>query len=127
MRDGRGAGRDDRDGRAAALADTVDDGGRRQVAGRRGRGRRVRQFGVHVETVQERGAHRTPARRHRRRHRPPVDPRVVPLGRVQARVAVVAAEHQQTAVQLYHVVSGPADETRAVINLAVLLSRQFLW
>lgn len=114
MRDGRCAGRDDRN-TAAALADATDDGGRRYVPGGRGRGRRARQLGVHVETVQQGGAHRTPARRHRRRHCPPVDPRVVPLGRVQTRVAIVTAQHQQAAVQLYHVMSGPADRRRCVL------------
>lgn len=113
VRDGTGAaagrGRD----AAAAAADALSaqHGGR----GCGGRGRLHaagghRQLGVHVEAVQQSGAHRAAARRHRRRHCPPVDPRVVPLGRVQARVAVVAAQHQQPAVQLDHVVRGPAKK-----------------
>lgn len=89
VRDGAGAaaGRGHHDAAVAALS-AQHGGGRLYAAGGH------RQLGVHVEAVQQGGAHRAAARRHRRRHCPPVDPRVVPLGRVQARVAVVAAQHQ---------------------------------
>lgn len=114
---GRGGGLERRmsDGRGARVGDHRAAAAAHAAAQYRGRGRlRVsggrRQLGVHVEAVQQRGAHRAAARRHRRGHGPPVDPRVVPLGRVQAGVAVVAAEHQQPAVQLHHVVSGPAGQ-----------------
>jgi len=81
-------GRRSRTGGHHRDASTHDGGG---ICGPSVGGRR--QLAVHVEAVQESGSHRAPARRHRRRHCPPVDPGIIPLRRVQARVAVVAAEH----------------------------------
>jgi len=106
-------------GRGRGLVRRIGDGRRARTGGHHrdapaqdgvpaGGGGGGRQLAVHVEAVQHSGAHRAPARRHRRRHCPPVDPGIVPLGRVQARVAVVAAEHQQPTVQFDHVVGGPA-------------------
>lgn len=125
---GRGGGLERRvgDGRGARVGDHHAAAAAHAASQRRGRlrvPRGRRQLGVHVETVQQRGAHRAAARGHRRGHRPPVDPWVVPLGRVQAGVAVVAAEHQQAAVQLDHVVSGPAGmgtQKRSVVLLSEL-------
>lgn len=106
MGDGRRAGRGGNDTLAAAAA--AEERGGLLCSGH---GRR--KLGVHVEAVQKRGANRAATCRHRRRHGPPVDPRVVALGRVQARVAIVAAQHQQPSVQLYHVVGGPVTDVRA--------------
>jgi len=109
-------------GRGRGLVRRIGDGRRARTGGHHGDapaqdggpggGGGGRQLAVHVEAVQQSGAHRAPARRHRRRHCPPVDPGIVPLGRVQARVAVVAAEHQQPAVQFDHVVGGPATHDK---------------
>jgi len=106
-----GDGARSRSGRAAAALAAAEHRGVHRPGGGGGGGDRRgrRQLRVHVETVQHSGAHRAAARRHRRRHGPPVDARLVPLGRVQARVAVVAAQHEQPAVQLDHVVRGPAN------------------
>jgi len=108
---GRGGGlvRRTRDGRRTRTGghhrDVPAHDGGRGICGPGAGGRR--QLAVHVEAVQESGAHRAAARRHRRRHCPPVDPGIVPFRRVQARVAVVAAEHQQPAVQFDHVMGSP--------------------
>jgi len=118
---GRGLVRRTGDGRRAGTGGGHHRNASAEDGGAGGGGRR--QLAVHVEAVQESGAHRAPARRHRRRHGPPVDPRIVPLGRVQTRIAVVAAEHQQPAVQFDHVVGGPAihDNRTHYIDVPVVV------